>query len=726
MPAKREPSQHKKKPLPILARHAVSLSIAFVLGLVLSFFIGQAIYEQAQLNKLNSPDQAAFERGVAYVLTHAGGSDAVTQEALNAVQTIDPQRAADLLLAVAQSHADRDTDAEPAIPDEVVEAIGPLMQRMTSEQAIGLYDGLVKMKGIDAVKAANQLLAALDPEGDAELLQVVDLLDTRLLWSRRWVPIDLWVRWLVVLAGSESELTQFNTAKRLGGLPEAVENARVVGALALLAKSPHGTVRNRVLNVCAGYAAIAEDPTSYEQIIFELGGDPNTTIARRAWMIVGHLNPLSGFAVNWKDADPVVAEAMLWAAVKTNPGNDKPALAAMQTAGYEAAGALALNEWRRPFAVVTDADLVIQRHLEPGSNQAIATKVRSILVSKDFMNLEATVIEDYGYEPIKDESLAALYLAGYWIRVGVADGFDQDAPFAELLLAASLEGVFEHQGIGSNPADAKRMLVAEAGWPPFARLLAAAHGIKDIDLDQLIAELPLDEPALLDLFTLALTHADNKVIDRFIRSSHPEMLTMAMLASVIKGYEPQLIQGGNADFIRRHPELTSEQLWAMSDAELAGLGLSRIDALPVLYEAANAAPPSAKRAVEAKLLQLALWVRGDLGDDFTPIAEAMLLDEQLPTSTVLMYLLHMQRPAAFDYLFGDLTAERPDLSELFIQQRYWHVFRRFVGTSDLQLWLWGDPAAQAFQLEAMRQWYAVNRWKIERGWWPEKSTTDAP
>ena len=54
-----------------------------------------------------------------------------------------------------------------------------------------------------------------------------------------------------------------------------------------------------------------------------------------------------------------------------------------------------------------------------------------------------------------------------------------------------------------------------------------------------------------------------------------------------------------------------------------------------------------------------------------------------------------------------------------IQRRYWHAFRRFVDTSDLTLWLWGDPEAQDFQLEAMRQWYAVNQWKIARGAWPE-------
>ncbi|MEO0477722.1 MAG: hypothetical protein AAF085_17390, partial [Planctomycetota bacterium] len=132
----------------------------------------------------------------------------------------------------------------------------------------------------------------------------------------------------------------------------------------------------------------------------------------------------------------------------------------------------------------------------------------------------------------------------------------------------------------------------------------------------------------------------------------------------------------------------------------------------------------ANREVEAKLLQLALWMRGDLGEEFDATAEAMLLDKDLPTSTILLALLHKKRPAALEYLFGDYTTDRLNLNQLFIQQRYWHVFRRFVDTSDLTLWLWGDPEAQAFQLEAMRQWYAVNRWKIDRGWWPEPQSTD--
>ena len=712
----------EKKQIPILARHAVSLSLAFAIGLVLSYFAVQYIHQQIQLRKITSSDPATFEEGLGYVVTKAGQSDSITSKALESVQTIDPQRAADLLLAIAKSHADREDIDKPAIPDEVQAAIEPLMQRLGPFQAIGLYDGLVVIKGIDPIKSATSLMATLNPETDAELLQVVDLLDTRLLWSKKWAPLDLWVRWLGVIAVSDSELTQAQTAQRLGELPEAADDPRIAASLGQLAGSKYDTVRNIVLNVLAGYAAIAEDPTEYEQLIFKLGEDENTIIARRAWMIVGHLDPFSGFAVKWKDADPVVAEAMLWASVKTDPENDKPAIDALKTEGYEAAGALALNEWRRPQVPVSDADVLFQTLIKGANTQdEMVDAWRCILASKDYINAEASVIDPYGFGPVKDQKLAHLHLAGRWVAAALTPKFDAEDPLSGALLTAHLEGLFDHGGNGGN---AIKLLEVDPDWPTFVRLLIAAHGVEGVDLDRLVGELPLSEPALLDLFTIALTYADNDVIDRFIRSAHPQMVTMAALASSMKGYRPQLIKGINAAFLRSNPDLDVEALRSKSDEELTKLGLSRIDALAPLLDAAEAAPPSANRAGEAKLLKLALWMRGDLGDDFTPTAEAMLFDEEVPTSTVLMSLLHRKRPVALDYLFGDLVTPRPDLHELFVQQRYWHVLRHFVDTTDLTLWLWGDPEAQAFQLEAMRQWYAVNRWRIQDDWWPAPKTNN--
>lgn len=614
MPTPPEQAKPANKPVPILARHAVSLSIAFALGLVLSYFAAQAIHQQIQLNKLNKSDQATFNEGLAYVVQHAGNSTTVTDDALYAVSDLpDAQRRADLLLAIAQSHANLAEPTDPVIPARVTDAIAPLMKQLDPMQAIGLYDGLVQIKGIDPIHAAKSLLDIINPKDDAELLQVVDLLDTRLLWSRQWAPLELWVRWLGVLANSDSELTQFNTAKRLGELPEAVDHQAVKTALAKLTTSRHDTVRSAVLQALAGYAVIAKDPTGYEQLIFNLGSDTNKIIARRAWLIVGHLNPLSGFAVNWQDADPFVAEAMLWAAAKTNP--DRP-------------------------------DMIWSAYDKPAT-QAISLQALALLRDTESIRRFDAVIP-----PVPAEQI----------------NIDPDRLIAYLATGEPIE--------------------------------THTINIACISLSQHAERARLASPQLLRM------------------NQAPARIIGAITAALIDA-RPMLISGVTAEILLKHPDLTDEQLQSMTDDALSELGLSRIDALPALLDAAESAPPSANRSVEAKLLQLALWMRGDLGDDFTPTAEAMLFDKELPTATVLMCLLHEQQPVALDYLFGDLVTPRPDLYKLFIQERFWHVLQRLVNMPNLNLWLDGDPEAQAFQLEAMRQWHAVNRWKIEDGWWPE-------
>lgn len=599
--------------MPILARHAVSLCLAFAVGLVLSYFAGQYIYQEIQLNKLHNSDPATFNEGLAYVVKHAGGKPSITDDAMNAVSGFtDAPRAADLLLAVAQSHANREEPADPIIPASVTDAISPLMQRLDAMQAIGLYDALVQIEGIAPLDAASSLLNSLDPQDDGELLQVVDLLDTRLLWSRQFAPMDLWVRWLGVLSESKDELTQFNTTKRLGDLPDAVDNPFVAQALATLANSEHDTVRAAVLNAAAGYASQAKNPTEYEQIIFTLGEDQNKIIARRAWMVVGHLNPLSGFAMDWQAADPFVGEAILWAAAKTNPENPKPAWAAFDAAETRPISLLALSQLR------------------------------------------------------DDESVKRL---------------DQAKP------PVALEQI-------------------------------------NIDPDRLIQYLSTADADLTVLemacVSLRINQQDTpELIERLVRMRQPKPRLLGAFLAAMRDMKPQLIEGDFVNVLKQSPETTADDLHAMPDEQLAALGLRRVDALAALFAAAESSPLSANRSVEAKLLKLALWMRGELGDDFTASTEAMLFDKELPNSTVLMCLLQMQRPIALDYLFGDVVTPRPDLHKLFVQQRFGHVFSHFVATDDLSLWLNSPPKTQAFQLEAMQQWYAVNRWKIEGGWWPE-------
>ena len=716
-----------KRRLPILGRHAISLAVVFALAIPASYYVGQKVYEDIQLNKLEEEDEESFREGLAYVYEHAGDDPGLTKEALRPTETLPPNRAAELLATTALSYSKA---KKPPI-STILSWYKSLIPRLSPQQAVGLYDTLYGVADIDTEKLNTSLLEMIDIPADASGLSTVAMLEQRLLWSQGQVPLNKWLSWLEVLSAAEAELTQHKAARQLGNLPEHVDERQVKQALANLAKSSHDSVRAMVLHVAAGYDAIAKDPTAYEQIIFQLGHDENKIIARRAWMIVGHLNPFSGYAVNWKDADPFVAEAMLWAAVKVNPENLKPAMDALakQETANQALIALSASPspiWdelsdREEFAHVFDLALMESETDAISiwrSQLAIGIKLDSPLLSgtSEYFRLFEEPASLAFYLDNKDEYKSKQYDLAIPLAASFRSGTrypfvkDERGPLVEL---AATEGwVLLHMARKSPPPFSKPE-------SPFAKLVAAASGIHAFALQELVAEVDISKEYFANLMALALLHDERQTKSRWLRSGLEPLQHTAILATGISGERPQLINGITGDFLLQNPDINTDELSRLPADELANLGLTRVDALAALLEAAESAPPSAGRQNEVKLLKLALWMRGDLGDDFTPKAEAMLFDEDLPTSTVLMCLLHMKRPTALEYLFGDLVNPRPDLHKLFVQERYWHVFRRFVDTSALTLWLWGDPEAQAFQLEAMRQWYAVNRWLIADGWWPE-------
>jgi len=608
VPITPQPDMNTRR-LPILARHAISLAVIFAVALPLSYLIGTRVYRHLELGKLENQDAEVFQEGMVFVLTHAASDAVVQHESLEKVRRLDAKRSGDLLLTVATSYS----TAGRRAPDRVLTEAGELIHRMSVAQAVGLYDSLLATGTLEPAALSRALLEKLSPSEEAELYFAVELLEARLLWSREQVPIPLWVRWLTQLAGDSDEVAQQKAARLLGELPDEVNDPRIAASLDQLSVSSHAIVRAEVLKASAGYAAIATDPTDYEQIIFRLGGDTNPVIARHAWMAVGHLKPASGYAVDWKRAETSVAEAMLWAAAKTSPENPDAVLQA-----YE-------NEETRKLSRYALAEL------------------------------------------------------------------DDDASVSRL---ETIVGTHEDEKIEIDPG----------------RLIGLINASADLDPEFL---------AITCVSVMSNPAQANELAVKLVRMPQPLAQKLGVLISGILKLKPALIYGDYKPLLKAQPDVTSEQIHAMTDEELAGFGLRRVDAINSLLDAAESASFSAKRRTTIKIFKLALWMRGDLGDDFTPAAEAMLYDEDLPISTVLMCLLHMKRSIALAYLFGDEADVPVNLNELFIQQRFWHVFRRFVDTTNLKLWLWGDNDAQAFQFEAMRQWYAVNRWKIDRGWWPE-------
>lgn len=707
-----------KRRMPILVRHAISLAVVFAIAIPLSYYAAGRINRSIQLDKLTHADDAVFHQGQAYVLMNAATDDAVLEKALEAIDLAPPQRSADLILTLALAHKQAVIDT----PESVLVKVGPTLRELSVLEAFGLFDSLDGLGTLDHDQLARELLSSFHAVNDQVFLSAVDLAEPRLIWSKDRIPRDRWVRWLSILSRAPAEQTQGKAARLLGAMPDTPTQPGIIDALGRLAKSSYPSVRSQTLRACAGYAAIVEDPAEYEQLIFGLGLDADATIARQAWLVIGHLNPRSGFAVDWMQAEPDVAAAMLWSATRTAPEQPIPALQALRVPKLAAHALLAIEQakgvdflrikktgdYTHALAYPKDSSnhLAVWRSLFALSNPMQAGDdwpghLRS------YLDTDASPTEAFTL------SLASIY------RLNSADlpaGFTWTPEQIALAKLAAIEG----RSIAPRPRDAKADLGPLAhDEPNFAALVESATGLPHLNPDTAKLVRRTFEPMTFDLCVLAFANDPDALTGQALIDYDDKVQVVAALAAAMKGLRPTLISGFTADLLRKRPELSGDQLHAMTDAELADLGLERIDALQAFHDTAKSAPKSANRQEEVKLLELALWMRGDLGEDFTPTAEAMLFDQSLSTPTVLMCLLHKKRPIALRYLFGDLMTTAPDLAKLFVEQRWWHVFRHFVDDADLPLWLWGDIDSQAFHFEAMRQWYAVHRWRLERGWWPD-------
>ncbi len=764
--------------------NAVTLSIVAVIALPLSYIAGQHIIRHRELSKLDSPDPAQFADGLGYVYRHAPGDSRVQKAAIQRIESLPPEQAAELFWALAQAMTQ---GGEPLHPREI--AVGTrLLERSEFTRKFVIYNQFVQMGlGTDpAVLAA--LATALDDPDDRRFGQAVAFYDSRFLWLRDHVPADAWLRWAVLLSHSDAALTQLRSAELLGDMPDALDDPRVAQGLAHLAASDNPTVRGAVLDAAAGYARVADDPVPYEQVLIALTEDDNKTLARRAWITLGLLNPLSGFRADWRSVEPAVAEAMLWAAVKTNPDRPEPALEAWD-AGLEHEAALALHQSPQLQEQYTEGasfglagDRLLLGVLGEPTTQAerelfwrcLPVLRRNLLwVWMNRKDVYDSLFQDAGVPQLSAGDLPAIVGAVcYYTGTGFQPA-DAEAPVAlfQIAMAESLptlpseltqEGFIYYEALGVlwpggpielddpfleiedvNPELLEQPLAGQFSGPePWqARFYMSVHGnwgrIDHVS-DAVMANLHV--ASVLDLVVVG-TACDTflsdfggihqgdrpqelhsiRFMETLIRASETERRNTGVLIAGMAKARPTLIEGATAELIRQHPDMTDRQLHDMSDAQLADLGLRRVDALTTLLDIAETAPDREDRYEQIALLKLALWMRGDLGDDFIPEAERMLEDDRLPTSTVLMCLLHMQRPAALYYLFDPPHTQGSgslDLYDLFVNQRWWHVFSRLVPDPDLDLWLWGDPGAQAFQFEVMRQWVQVNRWRLEAGWWP--------
>jgi len=706
-----KPERHKprRRKLPILVRHAVTLAIVFALAVPLSYVVGKRIYRHQRLSQLDATDQAEFERALAFVEDHVADDPVVFDRMIDRMHTLDAARATQLMAISA-----RGITKKRYVSSAFAEAAADLIVRVEIDQALTVYLYAQRYVFADHEAIHQALASHLSAEDEAQFVLVQEHLDANLLWSRQNVPDEAWLRWVLMQANSDEELAQSISVSLLRDLGAFCNDPRVVSAAEQLTQSTSREVRLQALNLCAGFAGIADLPYDYLEALFSLGHDDDTEVARRAWLTIALLG--EQVESHWEGLPFDVAQARMWAAVRNDPSQHRQVLPALDDPEYAPAAVIALEQLTRQHEYT---QLLTGRRY-PIESQGIA-EWRRIIACHISLQLggQSDAPGMQAYQQWNDnqawEQHAALMLAARF-RLGNHIDFEHpESPYAAQLELAGLEGS-DWQSRHGLPVPLKDSAFVQRGeYHSLTAVLLAVDHASTVDASILMRGLTSDQPTIRDLAcAVAFSRKDDFDVESLCRDLLASMSTKnqstgALLSGMCRVY-PKLIQSVTAAFLREHPDLLTSDLRAMNDAELEALGLHRVDALTELLDLAeHSSDPSGEMRSLAQLLRLGLWMRGDIADDFAPKADAMLRDPRLETSHILTALLYMERPTALHYLFSGEQLDMTQLFDLFIEKRWWHVFDRLGPSGELDLWLWGDPAAQAFQFEVMQQWYEVNR-----------------
>ena len=108
------------------------------------------------------------------------------------------------------------------------------------------------------------------------------------------------------------------------------------------------------------------------------------------------------------------------------------------------------------------------------------------------------------------------------------------------------------------------------------------------------------------------------------------------------------------------------------------------------------------------IMRLGLWMQGQ-EPSFEAEMPALLTRDDLPATTLLLALLHMDRLGALDRLLAPQREPSVDLVELFDRWRWWVVVEGYLPEDAPPFWVWADPQLQQFQVDVLRDWWLIRR-----------------
>ncbi|MEE9213121.1 MAG: hypothetical protein V3U29_10760 [Phycisphaeraceae bacterium] len=310
------PSKHRRWIL-----LTATLFVTFTVAMPLSYLVLPHVHRALRLSQLTSTNPHTRQRALQYLIRRASEDDRVVAGAAGQLQAANHDAFIQIFNAL--------TIARVAVDPRVVAAV------------------VDRMNGAD----------------EATFVQLAGLLDGIGQWRRATIPQDVWLRWLNLLAADNDFEVRIRAAQHAADLIYLAADSRLVALLRPLFTDHHEDVRYNSLIAAAELAGTLEYNQArqrYESLIFTATRDRVTTIASQAWIILGLLDPVSGFEADWRRSPPEVARAVLWAALKTNPHRPAPAVEALEDQSVDpstravAAYALRMNDRFEPIDALID------------------------------------------------------------------------------------------------------------------------------------------------------------------------------------------------------------------------------------------------------------------------------------------------------------------------------------------------------------------------------------
>lgn len=256
-------------------------------------------------------------------------------------------------------------------------------------------------------------------------------------------------------------------------------------------------------------------------------------------------------------------------------------------------------------------------------------------------------------------------------------------------------------------------LSAEA--PAIDRILRSGLEVNEDDLSPLFSS---PQASLRELgATIAAEHfsaEQNLTLARkLLTNMNDDMRLSGAILVGLTGQEPVGIEGDLAAALAAHPDWTEDDVRAMSDEQLASVGLQRRNVID--YWLAN----SDDDFVMKQHMRLARWMQGKLPEMDGQVS--MLLNgSAMPQTTLALAMLVRQQPdkglMGLDWLINPRGTPRVDLVNLLSSLRWYFVIEPHlekIASVRPPAYLWNaDRATQEMQTDVLRDWMLVTRGRL--------------